>query len=236
MKEIILETQHLKYGYSEGVEERVVFDDVCMTIERGETVALVGASGSGKSTLLNLLGGIDTPASGDVLLEGQSLNAMGEPKLTLFRLENIGFIYQRFNLIPTLTVSENVGLPLELKGVPSAQRKVDVKHWLNRVELADRANAFPDQLSGGEQQRVAIARALIHQPNIILADEPTGNLDAHTGSKVLDLLLELVRDNGSTLLIVTHSKVVAERTGRVLQLVDGACGEETPASMSDVAW
>ncbi len=236
MQNIILETQNLKYSYTEGVDERIVFDNVCLNVERGETLALVGASGSGKSTLLNLLGGIDIPVSGDVLLDGQSLSAMGEPKLTQYRLENIGFIYQRFNLIPTLTVFENVGLPLELKGVHGSERKEMVKHWLNRVELGDRAGAFPDQLSGGEQQRVAIARALIHNPNIILADEPTGNLDAHTGSNVLDLLLELVRDNGSTLLIVTHSKVVAERAGRVLQLIGGEGLVGIPDSMSDVAW
>ncbi len=196
-----------------------------LTIERGDVIALLGASGSGKSTLLNLLAGIDKPASGQVTIAGQTLSNLHEPQLTLFRRQHIGFIYQLFNLIPTLTVFENIALPLELCGVVKTEREQRVDDWLNKVGLQCREQAFPDQLSGGEQQRIAIARALIHQPMLVLADEPTGNLDAETGQHILDLLTELANQHQQTLLIVTHSEAVASRARRVLVMERGTLSE-----------
>ncbi len=196
-----------------------------LSIERGELIALLGASGSGKSTLLNLLAGIDKPASGQVTIAGQNISNLQEPQLTLFRRQHIGFIYQLFNLIPTLTVFENVALPLELCGVVTTEREQRVDDWLNKVGLQGREQAFPDQLSGGEQQRIAIARALIHQPMLVLADEPTGNLDAETGLHILDLLTELANQHQQTLLIVTHSEAVASRAKRVLVMEHGTLRE-----------
>ncbi len=196
-----------------------------LSVERGEVIALLGASGSGKSTLLNLLAGIDKPASGQVTIAGQVISNLQEPQLTLFRRQHIGFIYQLFNLIPTLTVFENIALPLELCGVIKVEREQRVDDWLNKVGLQGREQAFPDQLSGGEQQRIAIARALIHQPMLVLADEPTGNLDAETGQHILDLLTELANQHQQTLLIVTHSEAVASRARRVLVMEHGTLSE-----------
>jgi putative ABC transport system ATP-binding protein len=192
-------------------------------------VALLGRSGSGKSTLLNLLAGIDRPDTGDVRIMGRSVTTMGEPELTLLRREHIGFIYQFFNLIPTLTVAENLALPLELNGMRAAQRRARVAELLGKVGLEGREGAFPDQLSGGEQQRVAIARAIIHDPALVLADEPTGNLDAQTGHRVLELLSHLFRDEGHTLILVTHSREVSEIADRVLAVEDGHLTEHTQA-------
>ncbi|MFW5724747.1 MAG: ABC transporter ATP-binding protein [Halochromatium sp.] len=195
--------------------------DIDFTVDRGECIALIGQSGSGKSTLLNLLAGIDKPDTGDVEIMGRSIAAMGEPELTLLRRAHIGFIYQFFNLIPTLTLAENIGLPLELNGTPARERRERVGDWLARVGLDGREAAFPDELSGGEQQRVAIARALIHDPALVLADEPTGNLDARTGQVVLDLLAHLFRDEGRTLILVTHSRKVSAIADRILALDNG---------------
>ena len=200
---------------------QVVLQDINLQVTQGERVALVGSSGSGKSTLLNLLGGIDKPSAGDIHLAGQTFSQLTEPALTLFRRQHIGFIYQQFNLIPTLTVAENILLPLELLGLDPDTQQQRLNDWLSAIQLPKRAQAFPDQLSGGEQQRVAIARALIHQPALVLADEPTGNLDAKTGALVLDLLFELSRAQQQSLLVVTHSQVVAECADRVLLLQDG---------------
>lgn len=222
----IIETRRLAYAYTEAGVNKDVLTDVNLSIATGETVALVGVSGSGKSTLLNLLGGIDRPSQGDILLNGRSITTMKEPELTLFRRDHIGFIYQLFNLIPTLTVAENTALPLELASMPLKQRKAQTEHWLEKVGLQDRKHAFPDQLSGGEQQRVAIARALIHQPALVLADEPTGNLDASSGRNVLDLLMSLADENNQTLLIVTHSQVVARRTERTLLMQSGGVSDQ----------
>ena len=206
--------------------------DVSLELALGEQVALVGSSGSGKSTLLNLLGGIDKPASGRIFLKNQELTALKEPALTLFRRQQIGFIYQQFNLIPTLTVAENILLPLGLLRVAAKEQQERLAQWLAAIQLPTRANAFPDQLSGGEQQRVAIARALIHQPALVLADEPTGNLDAKTGQLILDLLFNLAAQAQQTLLVVTHSKAVAERAERILVLQEGVLEN----SSSTLAW
>jgi len=229
--DIIISTEDLQYSYQEAGEKKPVLKGVDLSIKRGELVALLGESGSGKSTLLNLLGCIDQADSGKVFLNGTLMSSLQEPKLTLFRRQHIGFIYQLFNLIPTLTVSENIALPLELAGVNSNDRKKQLGDWLNKIGLNGRESAFPDQLSGGEQQRVAIARALIHQPSIVLADEPTGNLDAQTGQKILDLLVGLAHEQGQTLLIVTHSKIVADMADRVLVLVSGKIASSENASV-----
>ena len=217
----MLTAHHLQYAYAEAGHMQVVLQDINLQVTQGERVALVGSSGSGKSTLLNLLGGIDKPSAGDIHLAGQTFSQLTEPALTLFRRQHIGFIYQQFNLIPTLTVAENILLPLELLGLDPDTQQQRLNDWLSAIQLPKRAQAFPDQLSGGEQQRVAIARALIHQPALVLADEPTGNLDAKTGALVLDLLFELSRAQQQSLLVVTHSQVVAERADRVLLLQDG---------------
>lgn len=208
-------------SYAEGKQRRTVLADIDFEVARGECIALVGQSGSGKSTLLNLLAGIDKPDTGDIEILGRSITAMGEPGLTLLRREHIGFVYQFFNLIPTLTVAENLSLPLELNGTPAPERRRRIGDWLGKVGLDGREASFPDELSGGEQQRVAIARAMIHEPALVLADEPTGNLDARTGQVVLQLLAHLFRDEGRTLILVTHSRKVSEITDRVLALESG---------------
>ena len=217
----VLTVSDVSKSYAEGRRRRTVLDGVELNVRRGECVALIGQSGSGKSTLLNLLAGIDRPDTGAVQVLGREITALGEPELTLLRRREIGFIYQFFNLIPTLTVAENLSLPLELNGVPSRDRPDRVSSLLAEVGLGGREGAFPDQLSGGEQQRVAIARAIIHTPALVLADEPTGNLDARTGAVVLDLLRHLFRDEGRTLILVTHSLKVSELADRTLTLEGG---------------
>ncbi len=217
----LMSTRHLRRVYREGDRVHRVLDDVNLDIRGGECLALLGRSGSGKSTLLNLLGGIDRPDEGTIVFQGRPLHSLPERELTLFRRAYLGFIYQFFNLIPTLTVAENVRLPLELNGIGTHEIGPRVARELDRVGLGDRHQAFPDQLSGGEQQRVAIARALIHRPRLVLADEPTGNLDAETGQQVLEMLTDLSRQEGRALVIVTHSLAVAETADRILTLSDG---------------
>ena len=217
----MLELQHVSKSYREARARRVVLDDVSLAIPRGEFVAVMGRSGTGKSTLLNLISGIDVADSGTILLDGTDLSALGERDRTLKRRHAVGFVFQFFNLIPTLSVAENLMLPLELIGSPADAARERVANMLQRVDLATRAESFPDRLSGGEQQRVAVARALVHEPDLVLADEPTGNLDAETGRSVLALLCDMSRDAGKTLIIVTHSEEVAARAGRVLRIEDG---------------
>ncbi|MBW8874056.1 MAG: ABC transporter ATP-binding protein [Acidobacteria bacterium] len=187
---------------------------------RGELAVLVGRSGTGKSTLLNLLSGIDQPDSGEVIVDGVSLSTLSERERTLFRRERIGFVFQFFNLIPTLTVEENLLLPLELKGKVSREQREIALHLLEEVGLADRAASYPDRLSGGEQQRVAVARALAHDPLLVLADEPTGNLDLETGLQVLEILDRLTRRAGKTMVMVTHSSEVVGLADRVFRIED----------------
>lgn len=229
---MLIQAQHLHYEYEEAGSQHTVLDNVAFTIQQGERVALLGSSGSGKSTLLNLIGGIDAPSRGSIQIADQVITRLQEPALTRFRCQHIGFIYQQFNLIPTLTTAENILLPLELLHYSPAEKTERLAHWLQTIGLPDRGQSFPDQLSGGEQQRVAIARALIHQPTLVLADEPTGNLDARTGRRILDLLFELAQQHQQTLLIVTHSKTVADRADRLLVLEQGSIhsGEQ------DVTW
>ena len=217
----IIQLQGLRKAYTEGGRERIILDDVDYTFDRGEFVVLLGHSGSGKSTLLNLISGIDRPDGGDVSILGTPITRLSERDRTLFRRDHIGFIFQFFNLISTLSVLENVTLPQELAGRDRRTVEAAAMILLDRVGLADRRDAFPDKLSGGEQQRVAIARALAHDPLLVLADEPTGNLDDVNGERVLALLLELTRDAGRTLLMATHNPDVAPLADRVLQLNEG---------------
>ena len=208
-------------AFPEGDAERPVLRGIDLDVAEGECLALVGRSGSGKSTLLNLLAGIDAPDGGSIRVDGLSIHELCERERTLFRRRRVGFVYQLFNLIPTLTVAENVGLPLELNGFAEAEIGRRTAALLEEVGLAGLENAFPDRLSGGEQQRVAVARALVHEPALVLADEPTGNLDAGTGRRVLELLTGLSRRRGRTLLIVTHSLAVARAADRVVALREG---------------
>lgn len=223
----LVELRALTKSYPEGGGERVVFRDLSVEIRRGETIALLGSSGSGKSTLLNLVGGIDLPSAGEVILDGTNLTGLSEQRRTLFRRRHIGLVFQSFNLIPTLTVMENLLLPLELNGKTGAQPRAAAQHLLARVGLADRAGAYPDHLSGGEQQRVAVARAVVHEPFLLLADEPTGSLDVETGTRVLELLVGLARTGGRTMIIVTHSDAVALAANRVIAIRGGRLVEET---------
>jgi len=201
--------------YREGDGERVVFRDADAAIRPGEIAVLVGRSGSGKSTLLNLIAGIDRPSAGTVLVDGIDLGRLSEGERTRLRRRHIGFVFQSFNLLPVLTAEENVLLPLELNGVDGPAARARARALLDRVGLADRAGSFPDRLSGGEQQRLAIARALAHEPPLVLADEPTGNLDAETAAVVVELLDALVRERGTTVVMVTHSREVIGVADRV---------------------
>ena len=223
-KETLIRLEGLTKAYSEAGQNHTVLDELNREFYTGEFVCLLGRSGSGKSTLLNLISGIDAPSAGHVHIvqAGQptTITALSEQARTLFRRRHIGIIFQFFNLIPTLTVLENVTLPLELNGERGDVRQ-RAAALLDRVGLGDRLASFPDKLSGGEQQRVAIARALAHDPLLILADEPTGNLDEETGKRVLALLLELTRDSGKTLFMATHAPEVARQADRVLHLDHG---------------
>ena len=218
--------EHVTKSYLEGERRRTVLQDVCLRIQPGELVVLLGKSGSGKSTLLNLVSGIDAPDSGAIWVANRRLDQLSERERTLFRRRSIGFVFQFYNLAPTLTALENVLLPLELNGQRGSAARAAALTMLEAVGLADRANTYPDRLSGGEQQRVAIARALVHNPDLVLADEPTGNLDSDTGSQVLDLLDRLTRQVGKTLLMVTHSREMIGVADRVFQLRNGRILEE----------
>lgn len=221
-----LKIEDLSKSYTEGDKSHPVLRNASLAIERGEFVALVGASGSGKSTLLNVLSGIDTADGGAVWVDGQNLIALNEAERTLFRRKHIGFVFQFFNLLPTLTVIENVSLPLELTGAAPNHARAKAQELLTAVSLAGRETSFPDRLSGGEQQRVAIARALVHDPLLVLADEPTGNLDEDTGAQVMDLLESLTRKAGKNLIMATHNLLNAQRADRVLHLHEGKLVEE----------
>jgi len=220
-RESILAVEHLQKSFQEGQQSRQVLKDVNLEIVKGEFVALLGQSGSGKSTLLNIISGIEIPDSGEILIKGENITRKTEHDRTLFRRRHIGFVYQFFNLIPTLTVWENVSLPLALNNQLDDKSHVRIKVLLEQVGLHDRRSAFPDVLSGGEQQRASLVRALVHLPSLVLADEPTGNLDAETGSLVLSMLQQLCRNRGHTMLLVTHSNSVAEYADRKIVLKDG---------------
>jgi putative ABC transport system ATP-binding protein len=216
----MIELNDLSKSYVDAEIARTVLCDVNASVKPGEFLAIRGRSGSGKTTLLNLIAGIDTPDTGEVLVDGLSIHAMNERERAVYRRDNIGFIFQFFNLLPTLKVIENVSLPAELARVDQKRAEDLALTLLDKVGLADRANDFPDKLSGGEQQRVAIARSLIQDPKILLADEPTGNLDAATGGQVLGLMLELAREFKRSLILVTHSHQIASLADRILNIQD----------------
>jgi putative ABC transport system ATP-binding protein len=223
----LVQLHQVSKTYQEGDTDHVVFQDLSATIQRGEFVVLMGRSGAGKSTLLNLVSGIDAPDGGRVVIGDTDLTTLSETERTLFRRAHIGFVFQSFNLISTLTVAENITLPLELAGRSDAERERALS-VLDRVGLQDRGDSFPDRLSGGEQQRVAIARALSTDPLLVLADEPTGNLDYETGEQVLSLLSTLVRDTGTTMLVATHDRALIDRADRVLTLHNGKLQDGVP--------
>jgi putative ABC transport system ATP-binding protein len=217
----VVQIRGVSKTYTEGNRTRTVLDNVTLDMTAGEFFVLLGRSGSGKSTLLNLMSGIDRPDSGNIIIDGTDVTSLDEYHQTLFRRDHIGIVFQFFNLIPTLTVLENITLPLELRGDNRRHAEEQALQLLERVGLRNRAGDFPDKLSGGEQQRVAIARALAHEPDIVLADEPTGNLDEETGRRVMALLLELTRDLGKTLVMATHSADVVTLADRVAEIHDG---------------
>jgi putative ABC transport system ATP-binding protein len=218
----LIEIKQLSRSFREGMRVHHVLSRVSLRVQSGEIVALIGRSGSGKSTLLNLISGIDQPDSGTVQVDGREISALPEPQRTLFRRRHIGFVYQFFNLLPTLSVEANVRLALELNGIRGQDGHDRTARVLADVGLAERGNSAVDALSGGEQQRIAIARALVHEPTVLLADEPTGNLDEETASQVFPLLTSLVRSRGGTLLLATHDRKLAADADKVFELRDGS--------------
>jgi putative ABC transport system ATP-binding protein len=221
MSDPLISLRGLTRQYQAGKSVVAALAEVDLTVPRGEFTALVGPSGSGKSTLLNLIGGLDHPSSGEILVDGLSLGTAGEAQLVKYRRERVGFIFQSFNLLPTFNAVENVESPMVLAEVPRGERRARAAELLQSVGLEQRTSHRPNELSGGEKQRVAIARALANRPSLLLADEPTGNLDTKTGAAVLDLLCGLVRKNGVTLIMVTHDLEVALRADRTIHLRDG---------------
>jgi putative ABC transport system ATP-binding protein len=215
----ILEASNLTKVYGKGANSVTALDGVSFAVEKGEFVAIIGASGSGKSTLLHMLGGVDTPDSGSVTIDGTVLSGMSESKSAIFRRRNIGIIYQFYNLIPTLTVAENILLPFLLD--KRAPNKSTLGEILRAIGLENRANHLPNQLSGGQQQRVSVGRALINAPAVILADEPTGNLDSKSGREVMDLLIGANKRFHQTLIIITHDEKIALQADRVITIKDG---------------
>ncbi len=231
MPPLTLDLRGVRKRFREGESVREVLRGVDLALPEGAFGVLVGRSGEGKSTLLNVVSGMERPDAGEVVVAGEPLHRLGERARTLFRRRHVGFVFQHYNLVPTLTVAENVRFLLDLNGVPDAAAQRRALALLDEVGLADRAGAFPDRLSGGEQQRVAIARALAHTPALVLADEPTGDLDAETGARVLDLLESLTRQHGRTLLAVTHDPAPLARADHVFRLAGGvveAVGGQRP--------
>lgn len=215
----ILKITGLEKTYSSGNKQLTVLHDISFDVEKGQTFSIVGPSGSGKTTLLGLCAGLDQPNAGRIELCGQDLNSLNEDERAQLRNKEVGFIFQNFQLLPTLTALENVSVPLELQGAKDAVRKSKV--LLEKVGLGNRVHHYPSQLSGGEQQRVALARAFANSPSILFADEPTGNLDDDTGEKVIQLLFDLNKENGTTLVIITHDLELANRTQQILRLKGG---------------
>lgn len=217
----ILEVTNLTQQFRSGDRELTVLDHVDFSVEAGTTCSIVGPSGSGKTTLLGLCAGLDRPTFGKVTLNGVPLGPLDEDERAEVRNKHVGFVFQTFQLVPTLTALENVMVPLELRGIKSSEVRQDAGELLTQVGLADRMSHYPTQLSGGEQQRVAIARAFINKPKILFADEPTGNLDTETGGTIEDLLFELNRKRGTTLILVTHDLSLAEQCQRIIRLKNG---------------
>jgi len=223
----LVQTQNLTKIYGTGSTAVTALDHVNIKVQDGEFVAIMGPSGCGKSTLLHLLGGLDTPSDGEVLIDGASIAEMSDNKLTELRRRRIGFVFQFFNLIPVLSAAENAALPVTLEGVKPADAAVKAQKWLERFGLAERSSNRPDQLSGGEQQRVAIARALVAEPSLILADEPTGNLDTRSGDEIAGLLRNVSKEYNRTIIMVTHDPRIAAYADRIIFLKDGKVVDET---------
>ena len=215
----VLEVKELTKKYGQGEAEVIALDHVSFSVERGEFVAIVGASGSGKSTLMNLIGGLDHPTGGSVIIEENDITSMSEDELAIFRRRNLGIIYQFYNLIPTLTAEENIALPWKLDG--RRENKKRLAEILQLLGLEKRAKHLPGQMSGGQQQRVSIGRALINEPAFILADEPTGNLDSRTGMEIMDILKHANQKYNQTILLVTHDEKIALQAGRIITIGDG---------------
>ena len=221
MSEILVDVKNLSKEYKRGGETLVVLDDLNLEIPKQDYLALMGPSGSGKSTLLNLIGGLDTPSSGSVSINGERIDQMNSKQLSNWRASNVGFIFQFYNLLPVLTAQKNIELPLLLANLSSSQRKKHVETALSIVGLSDRSSHKPSELSGGQQQRVAIARALVSDPDILVCDEPTGDLDRDTATDILNLLKSLNEDHGKTILMVTHDPAAANSAKRSLHLDKG---------------
>lgn len=219
--EPVIQVRNLAKSYFDGDREHLVLSDIDVDIGAAELVVILGRSGSGKSTLLNLIGAMDTPSAGEIWVEGQRIDRLSEDARTLFRRHHVGFVFQAYNLIRTLKVEENLRLPLELNGLDGSAAAERIEDLLARLGIADKADQFPDQLSGGECQRVAIARALVHRPTLVIADEPTGNLDLETGRQVLALLDRTTRAEGKTLVMATHSREVIGMADRVFTIEGG---------------
>ena len=223
----ILELQNVSKTYQSGSRKLTVLDQVTLSIQAGETLAIVGPSGSGKTTLLGLCAGLDSSSTGSVVLNGESLEKLNEDQRAAVRSRDVGFIFQNFQLLPTLTALENVMVPLELKKRKDAKEKS--MELLDKVGLKDRATHYPTQLSGGEQQRVSIARAFANAPKILFADEPTGNLDTETGTMIENLIFDLNKEQGTTLVLVTHDLELAAKTRRIVHIKGGKIQEDTHA-------
>jgi putative ABC transport system ATP-binding protein len=231
----VLEARQLRKSFGEGEAAVEALRGVDLGVAAGEMLAIMGRSGSGKSTLLTLLGGVDVPTSGQILLEGTDLATLSDDQRTLIRRRRIGFVYQAFNLLPILTAEENVALPLELDGIPAGQARERALKMLELVGLSNRREHLPGKMSGGEQQRVAIARALVIEPAILLADEPTGNLDSANGKRITQVLRDLVEQHGQTIVLVTHDPAVAEQADRSIYLLDGQVEREETHRVARVA-
>jgi putative ABC transport system ATP-binding protein len=227
MSNNIIETQNLTKIYGSGSTAVTALDDVSFTVQAGQFVAVMGPSGCGKSTLLHLLGGLDRPTDGKVIIEGTPIADMSDDRLTELRRRKIGFVFQFFNLIPVLTAAENAALPVTLDGVKPTEAKAKAIDWLTRFGLGDRLASRPDQLSGGQQQRVAIARALVAEPALILADEPTGNVDTRAGDEIAGLLRQVAKEYVRTVIMVTHDPRIAAYADRIIFLKDGKVVDET---------
>jgi len=219
--ENIIEIRDLRKVYRVGSEKVVALDNINLTIKKGEFCCLLGTSGSGKSTLLNMMAGLEKPTRGTILIKGRAIEKMNERELALFRQETLGFVFQSYNLLPMLTALENVSIPLMFKGVPKAIRDKRAREMLKAVGLSTHEKHRPSQMSGGQQQRVGIARAFVSMPEIVFADEPTGNLDSKTTKEVMELMTSLARKNNQTLVIVTHDLQIASYADRIVHILDG---------------
>lgn len=222
--EKILKVQNLSKFYQSGSSRLKVLKDISFSVDAGQTISIIGPSGSGKTTLLGISAGLDLPSEGSVSIDGTSLESLNEDSRAALRNQKVGFVFQNFQLIPTLTALENVTAPLEIRGEPGA--KLKATQLLEKVGLGERLTHFPIQLSGGEQQRVALARAFVNDPKLLFADEPTGNLDDETGTGIVDLLFNLNKEMGTTLVLVTHDHELAEKTDRILQIKSGVLTEK----------